>query len=1389
MYVSDLAKKQIELYRLQPAEVASHFNREQAALDAYRGRQLLELLQNADDACENFNGEKKLLFRLNEEYLIIANTGLPFTEKGIESLVISDNSPKQLKRTRYIGNKGLGFRAVLSWSQSPFVVSGDFLVAFSAIQARRSVKSLAKEIKDLQNLLNDWEDAGRGCPASIMRFPYIPNLIDPQVRAALEVIKEGYNTVILLPLPQPPRQKEIHAEINSQLQSISGEIAIFCYHLEKIIVQSESDRSWELIRETHDDRQTLIIDDGSGGRLWNVYRQESRLPEGLLNHELRRTPEFEVAVAVPDETLHRENHKLCVYFPTNEVLPMSLLCHASLDTDDSRNRLVKHSANEYVLKTLGGFVAEIAERETTRSHPYRGIELLAGIERCDPELAEMGLRDTIMEACKERNIFYRLDETFATAAKVFYPPDPVWFEIATKDYFPEMLLLPKDPNTKAFLDALKITWYDDQSISQRLEFLIAALSPQTAGVLVGKLMFSKQIPRKPLPSILVGESGTVLPSGKTAFLPPESEFIRLPSWVENFTFLDRNFIESVKSEAAEQSVRALRNLFTNLDYSVEAFELENVAKHLADEATEKGEAFPGNALSLHRDVLRFIYKLAQQQGDLVSSIRISLNVITTLGSLRRATDCYLGPEYPRGRLVFDLYNQLKEDEFAASPSVLGLEGDINSIEAFLLRIGVARSPRIRRISDNEINETHRSEFINSVIDKLDFPNKHFRPEISSVKEFREEYWGFAIRELSIPDRFLEILERTDPLFVIKYLATEGVFIFHELELGSVFYAKTGNERKAWPYPSVPVPNFTLYLLKNSSWVPCEGGQKRRPNQIILSRTGARALRGTFFNYDIDLSHPSSKEIGGRSGVESVLLRLGATASLESLKPDDLYSMLLTLPKSDPTGEVAPSIYRTLIEQGGIDTESYLKDKFFRDGYMWGKKGNNAEYFSIKELRYLSQPGIPKGLLKEIPLVDIHPRRGASEIMRIFNVPQLKREDVSMQLDNEVTQYQPWSGEATRHVKRAIPFLYAFRFSKNVDDTGKERRLFSKTDFNVCSRLGAKIALFGGKETAVLIDEDTEGLLIDTRMFLVSHNTEFSIGDQVFLHAIGDLFTDLLGIDISSDFAGFLACDTEQQMIKLLEKKVGVAEAKEYLAKARKALEKGEEEIDLGTLTVPPPRIGEEPEIGEAGYPLTKKASGEEHPTNTLPENAGFQPVEPPIRVKGQKRKLVVTGKIGNPRSPGRRTVMVDEALSLKVSELFEQSANPPRHTIRVEHIRGFESLGCDIISVFSEEIKKCVEGGQELKLGEVLRFIEVKGRSNRTGLIELSENQHSAAEKFKDRYYLYRVFRDPGNPFHFELAILQNPSDSQAKKIIRTTQFDLSSGSGAEWFQVTEEEG
>src|SRR5688572_22996657 len=92
--VQRLADQQLDNYRRQHRELISHYNREYAALEGYRGRQILELLQNADDAGDGARGGNKVLFRLTDRHLIAANTGTPFSEDGIHSLVISDCSPK-----------------------------------------------------------------------------------------------------------------------------------------------------------------------------------------------------------------------------------------------------------------------------------------------------------------------------------------------------------------------------------------------------------------------------------------------------------------------------------------------------------------------------------------------------------------------------------------------------------------------------------------------------------------------------------------------------------------------------------------------------------------------------------------------------------------------------------------------------------------------------------------------------------------------------------------------------------------------------------------------------------------------------------------------------------------------------------------------------------------------------------------------------------------------------------------------------------------------------------------------------------------------------------------------------------------------------------------------
>ena len=118
-----------EIYETSPADMISAFNREIETEKEYNGRQLLELLQNADDEQSD---EVKIELNTTDKILTIANRGTsctPFSFDGIRSLMISNLSSKTTKK--FIGNKGLGFRSIINWSKKITISSNGLDIIFS----------------------------------------------------------------------------------------------------------------------------------------------------------------------------------------------------------------------------------------------------------------------------------------------------------------------------------------------------------------------------------------------------------------------------------------------------------------------------------------------------------------------------------------------------------------------------------------------------------------------------------------------------------------------------------------------------------------------------------------------------------------------------------------------------------------------------------------------------------------------------------------------------------------------------------------------------------------------------------------------------------------------------------------------------------------------------------------------------------------------------------------------------------------------------------------------------------------------------------------------------------------------------------------------------------
>ena len=107
------------------------YRKEKEITRDYEGREILELLQNTADQAREIGCKGHVLIELLPEGLIVANTGAAFSVGGVQSLETAHLSPKWRNRRRFIGNKGLGFRSILNWSQSPIILSGALSLSYS----------------------------------------------------------------------------------------------------------------------------------------------------------------------------------------------------------------------------------------------------------------------------------------------------------------------------------------------------------------------------------------------------------------------------------------------------------------------------------------------------------------------------------------------------------------------------------------------------------------------------------------------------------------------------------------------------------------------------------------------------------------------------------------------------------------------------------------------------------------------------------------------------------------------------------------------------------------------------------------------------------------------------------------------------------------------------------------------------------------------------------------------------------------------------------------------------------------------------------------------------------------------------------------------------------
>ena len=244
----------------------------------YRGRCILELLQNAHDALADAppGDPRRVSFVLStdpEPVLLIGNSGRPFRTQDFHGICRLAQSPKDPNKS--VGNKGLGFRSVLEictgpeiWSTAPAGSDTSFIFRFDPDTPRRvaeAARRLAEQGLDARSPFDpdrplvDWSqdhlsryrerlaqtEIDGAEEATNFLSPYqIPLPIEGMPPAVKALLSAGHATVVRLRLDggKAASRDEAVQSVKDQLQELDARSTIFLDGLTTLVIDADGDR-------------------------------------------------------------------------------------------------------------------------------------------------------------------------------------------------------------------------------------------------------------------------------------------------------------------------------------------------------------------------------------------------------------------------------------------------------------------------------------------------------------------------------------------------------------------------------------------------------------------------------------------------------------------------------------------------------------------------------------------------------------------------------------------------------------------------------------------------------------------------------------------------------------------------------------------------------------------------------------------------------------------------------------------------------------------------------------------------------------------------------------------------------------------------------------------
>lgn len=1349
-------------YLAKPSNLISNYRGELATSRDYEGREILELLQNAADQAKAEDVRGKVVIELTEVGLLIANNGKPFSVGGVKSLQNAHLSPKRLNQKQFIGCKGLGFRSILNWTRNPIILSGELAIYYSDEVSANKLQELMDESSELADLVQR-ERANNKNDIILPKLPFPGFPIPPSMSGSGSQItsflfdrclywkSQGYTTVIGIPF----ENAESFSKAMQQIESLRPEMLLFVPYLDEVRFLLPENKSSVWSKEGDDDA-SLVMQDGEPIGIWQLFKTTGKVDRAYLEDSTNDDLCYEIAIAVPEIRCKTElnTSPLFTYFPTEIILPLPVVCHATFELDQSRNQISKLKSNEYVFTKLANFLAEVAEKRAA-IYPVgdnAGFRVVMPLGEFPEGLKRIGFPKLLSEACKARTIVPTIAGNVSKAADVFSlkGANPGWLPVSAFKN-----IVPNDNAELKWFRELGISELSHEALCEALDSLADIDLEQRVKLILGlkKLpVSSKNYPS----SLLLSSDGERIPGTADVYIAPKGGVPNLlPGWTKLW-FLSVELQQVLMAALSVKDVRSFQHELKQ--FGLHEYSFGRLIQDLRRQANHRKELEPEQAAKIEQQLLDAIYRLylAEEDEDNKPAFpqKTSLKLPSQNGLLVDAEKLYMGEGYGlEGRIVQQLYAPIK-DRFVASPEAFGIQSEVLiQWSRFLEWLGVARWPREELQRANVDNR-----YLQFLANKLKYPLQFDDYIFTSKQDLYSA--NLKLNECVSLDGLENILVPDKYQAVIAWLSKDprSSLWRNDKTSNATLTCYRSGAHKLRQYGGT-LPSYIHWLIKNTNWMIDSDNQAISPNQAIL----ADALSESIFPRPAIPQDVVMAEFGiDRTAVISAWRNAGVITNVAELSLDGIYAKLLELPNLKQQLPAAKTLYRWLL--GALDTAygdgGSNKAQFFESGKVWGKKQGQYDYFNIRELRYVDDGGLPEELLNRIAIAEISHRSGSPKVERLLGIKSIDRNEIQQ----TILSFFPAATDIDIDLcfQQAKPFFKALR--ENQSSQIQYRKEIDKLKLNLCSKLELKIKYqdvefsFEPKEWEWAIDADV--------LYIKTPNEVIHYQSDLLADVIGVALASIYRLANGSDFARLFRCSAKERL-QLLGKMLGENISAEQLAALAT-----KESVDLihgGILDTVP--VIKAPTVLDGG--LTLKLPLVPEPLNPVDLETGgtssFKPEDEPekdgnldiipIPTKptpvSNRRKLSIkkVSRSGNGGSHSYSTVDGDlcERKVLEIEENFE----PPRFPLLVGQYTGDQAFGCDILSFATEEAREQFKLNENRDWNLVERFIEVKGRKDKQAEIELRGNEKKAALKYGDKYYLYRICKTSTDTFN--LTILRNP--------------------------------